>query len=184
MKIGITGGIGSGKSYLCDILRNRNIDVFNCDNVAKEIMQSSQNVRQSIISLIGDDSYDGIHPNKKKIASFILASEDNANKINRIVHPEVAKDFIASRCDFMECALLYQSGFDKLVDFKVCVTAPFETRIKRIMKRDNISYGMATKWIECQMPQEEIAKKSDFIIINDGIVHLLPQIEQMLSYYR
>ncbi len=179
MKIGITGGIGSGKSFVCNMLREQGFEVYDCDNAAKRIMRQSADVRQALISLIGHDAYNGTEPNKAQIATFILASEANAAKVNTIVHPAVAKDFKESGVDIMECALLFQSGFDALVDKKVCVTAPLDIRIERIMKRDSITHEKAMEWIGCQMPQEEIAEKSDIVIVNDGIAALRPQVKRI-----
>lgn len=181
MKIGITGGIGSGKSFVCNMLREQGFKVYDCDTAAKRIMRQSADVRLALTSLIGHDAYDGTEPNKARIAAFILSSESNAAMVNAIVHPAVAKDFQESGIDFMECALLFQSGFDALVDKKVCVTAPLETRIERIMKRDSIPYEKAMEWIKCQMPQEEMAERSDVVIINDGIADLKPQIARMMA---
>lgn len=181
MKIGITGGIGSGKSFICNMLREQGLEVYDCDTAAKRIMRQSTDVRKALISLIGREAYDGTEPNKARIATFILTSESNAAKVNAIVHPAVAKDFQESDIDFMECALLFQSGFDALVDKKVCVTAPLNTRIERIMKRDSIPYEKAMEWIRCQMPQEEIAERSDIVIVNDGISALKPQIDRITA---
>ena len=181
MKIGITGGIGSGKSFVCNMLREQGFKVYDCDTAAKRIMRQSAEVRQALTSLIGHDAYEGTVPNKARIAAFILSDGSNAGMVNAIVHPAVAKDFQESGIDFMECALLFQSGFDALVDKKVCVTAPLDTRIERIMKRDSIPYEKAMEWIKCQMPQEEMAERSDVVIINDGIADLKPQTDRIIA---
>ena len=113
--------------------------------------------------------------------SFILASDENAKLVNSVIHPAVAKDFMTSGYDFMECAILYTSGFDKLVDKVVCVTAPLDVRIDRIMKRNGITKMKAQEWIDCQMCQEEVAKRSDYVIQNDGKEDLNCQIEKILE---
>ena len=181
MRIALTGGIGSGKSYVCSLLKKRGLEVYDCDNAAKKIMRSSINVRQKLISVIGQDTYDGDVPNKRCIASFILASKSNAEKINSIVHPAVAADYLRSGINFMECAILFSSGFDKLVDKIVCISAPLDVRLERVMKRDKISRDKALEWISCQMPQDEVERRSDFIIENDGNTSLEKQIDMMLS---
>lgn len=179
MKIAITGGIGSGKSYVCSCLKAMGIDVYDCDSAAKRIMRSSPEVRQRLQGVIGDDAYAGNMPNKARIASFILASEENARLVNGIVHPAVAADFQASGLQFMECAILFTSGFDRLVDRTICVTAPLEVRVSRVMRRDNISRENALEWIHCQMSQEEMAERCNYQIINDGKAPIETQLENI-----
>ena len=109
-----------------------------------------------------------------------MQSADNAAVINGIVHPEVANDFLQSGKQWMECAILHSSGFDRLVDKVICVVAPYEVRKKRIMQRDSISEAKAKEWIDCQMSQEEMSAKSDFVIVNDGICDINSQIDNIL----
>lgn len=182
MKVALTGGIGSGKSYVCEHLRKRGIDVYDCDTAAKRIMQTSPHIQQSIKQLIGDGAYTGKGILDKAVVSrFLLASEDNAAKLNAIVHPAVAEDFAASGMQWMECAILFTSSFDKLVDKVVCVTAPTELRIKRIINRDAITREKAIDWIKCQMSQEEIVRRSDYEIINDGKADIGIQLDMLLE---
>lgn len=184
MKTAITGGIGSGKSYVCRLLSEYGVQVYDCDSAAKRIMRESAEVRRQLTEAIGEGAYNGNEPDKSYIASFILASDENAKLVNSVIHPAVAKDFIASGYDFMECAILYTSGFDKLVDKVVCVTAPLDVRIDRIMKRNGITKEKAQEWIDCQMSQEEVAKRSDYVIQNDGKEELNCQIEKILESVR
>ena len=116
MKAAITGGIGSGKSYVCSLLKSRGIEVYDCDSAAKRIMRESPSVRKALTDLIGQDAYADGKPDKAVISKFLLDAEDNKKRINAIVHPAVADDFKASGLQFMECAILFESGFDKLVD--------------------------------------------------------------------
>lgn len=178
MKIAITGGIGSGKSYVCNLLRQHGIEIFDCDSSAKFLMRNSESLKEALKKAVGDDAYlaDGTL-NKARISRFLLQSEANAKIINGIVHPAVAEHFRNSGQDWMECAILFESGFDSLVDKVVCVTAPLETRIQRVMKRDGISRLQALEWINKQMPQEEIIRRSDICIDNDGSTNLADQIE-------
>lgn len=181
VKIAVTGGIGSGKSYVCRLLEKRGIPVYNCDNAAKRIIASSEKIKSDLIELVGENIYSCKGLNKTVLASFLLKSSDNTRKVNAIIHPAVADDFIASGFNWMECAILFSSGFNKLVDKVICVTSPKEVRIKRIMERDNITREQADEWINFQMPQEEIAALSDYVIINDGNMDLNNQIDLILA---
>ena len=119
--------------------------------------------------------------NKPVLAEYLLKNESNAQRINQIVHPAVAEDFVSSGYSWMECALLFSSGFNKLVDKVICVTAPLDVRIDRIMQRDGISREKAWEWIECQMPQDEVKALSDYEIVNDESEDLDMQISSILA---
>ena len=182
MKTAITGGIGSGKSYVCHLLEQRGIVIYDCDKAAKRLMRTSDTICRQLTSLIGSDAYDAIgRPNKAVITRFLMAAPENALAINDIVHPAVADDFVQSQIQWMECAILYESGFDCLVDRVIAVTAPEEVRIERIMKRDGISRQKAMEWMAQQWTQEELVKRADAVILNDGIVPLVSQIERILN---
>ena len=120
---------------------------------------------------------------KPVLAKFLLVSDNNKNIINNLVHPAVASDFMASGYQWLESAILFESNFDKRVDFDitVCVIAPEDVRIERITKRDNISIEQAAQWLKCQMPQDEMAKKADFIIVNNDKSDLSAAINSLLE---
>lgn len=181
MKIAVTGGIGCGKSYVCDILRKRGFDIYDCDAAAKRLMLTSDDIRVALKELIGDDVYSDGVLNKRNVSDFLLKSDENKLRVNNIVHPVVADDFIESGLEWMECAILFSSGFDKLVDKVICVTAPLEVRIDRIMKRDGLTREKALEWIDAQMEQKEIERRSDFVIVNDGVSDLEEQIDIMFK---
>ena len=186
MKTGITGGIGSGKSYVCRLLEQQGVEVYDCDSNAKRLMRKDEHLRQQLKELIGPDAYvtdsTGIEKlNKAAVAQFLLASDDNAKAVDNIVHPAVFDDFINSGMEWVESAILFESGLYKLVDRVVVVTAPEETRIERVMRRDNISREKAIEWMERQWPQEELIKMADYEIINDGLQPLMPQVLKLLS---
>ncbi len=180
-KVAITGGIGSGKTYVCSILKKRGIKIYDCDDAAKRLMATSESLKEEIKKIVGPNAYIDGKLNKKTLSSFILKDKENASKINAIVHPRVAEDFISSGLKWMECALLFSSGFNILVDKVICVSAPEEIRIKRIIERDKISYPMAKQWISSQMREEEIIALSDFQILNDGIKDVDSQIDKILA---
>lgn len=174
MKTGITGGIGSGKSYVCKLLAQRGIEVYDCDAAAKRLIRTSPRLRQQLKALIG--SLD-----KAAISRFLLANEENQQAVNAIVHPAVFQDFEESGMMWMESAILFESGADKLVDRVVVVTAPEEVRIQRVMQRDGITREKALQWIARQWPQEQVKARADFEIINDGQADLNSQIERLLT---
>lgn len=182
MKIGITGGIGSGKSHVCRLLASRGIMVYDCDAAAKRLMRTSAILKKQLVQLIGPDTYfpDG-ELNKAVVARFLLASEDNAHAIDAIVHPAVFRDFELSGMEWMESAILYESGIDRLVDRVVVVTAPEDVRICRIVQRDGITPEKAREWIGRQWPQDLIRQRADYEIVNDGESPLDSQIEKILK---
>ena len=181
VKVAVTGGIGSGKSYVCRLIERRGIHVYDCDSAAKRIMASSDEIKAALCRVVGEDVLSEGRIDKAVLASYLLKSEKNAQQINRIVHPAVAEDFISSGYSWMECAILFSSGFDKLVDKVVCVTAPLEVRVDRIVRRDNISRDNALEWIGRQMPQEEVKTLSDYELVNDGVMDVDIQIDKILA---
>lgn len=180
--IAITGGIGSGKSYVCQLLEKRGIKVYDCDAAAKRLMRTSATLRQQLRQLVGPQVYRGCILQKRVLAEFLLASEANKQAVNEIVHPAVALDFIESDYQWLESAILFDSGFHRRVPFSfvVCVSAPEAVRVQRIMARDGISEAKALEWIHRQMPQEQVEKQSDFVIVNDGVVPLEPQVDHLI----
>jgi dephospho-CoA kinase len=174
-KIGITGGIGSGKSYVCKRLQAKyDIEVYDCDAAAKRLIRTSPDLQQQIIQLVG--SLD-----KAAMSRFLLASEANQQAMNAIVHPAVFRDFQESGMQWMESAILFESGADKLVDKSVVVTAPREVRIQRVMQRDDITREKTLQWMNRQWSQDEVVAHADYEIVNDGIADIDKQIEQLFK---
>ena len=191
MRTGITGGIGSGKSYVCRLLKERGIRVYDCDSEAKRMMASSPTLRRQLTRLIGPETYIkkkvvGTRKteyllNKPLIARFLMSSPENAEALEDIVHPAVFDDYLKSGIEWVESAILFESGLNHFVDRIVVVTAPEEVRIARIMERDGISRDKALEWINRQLPQDYLISHADCIIKNDGETPLLPQIDQLLN---
>ena len=184
MKIGIAGGIGSGKSYVCQRIRQQGFEVYDCDDAAKRLIRTSPEIRQQLTALIGPGVYTDVEGeavlNKAVVAKFLLTSESNAQAIDRIVHPAVFKDFIESGLQWMESALMFESGIYNLVDKVVAVVAPKEIRIRRVMERDHISREKALEWMNRQMDQKEIIHRADYVIINDGETDIDQQLENII----
>ena len=184
MKYAITGGIGSGKSYVCSLLKNYGITIYDCDQAAKRLMATEKKLQERISEAVGKEVFPNGVLNKATLAEFLLASKENNEKINHIVHPAVAADFQRSGIEWMECAILFEAHFEENVDRVICVTAPLETRIARVMKRDGITRSKAEEWINRQMSQEEKVSRSHYVISNDGETPLIPKIEGLLLSIR
>lgn len=181
--VAITGGIGSGKSYVCRYLQQMGIEVFDCDASAKRLMATSTVLQTSLQSLVGEDVYvDGVLQ-KAVLAKFLLQSDTNKRALNDVIHPAVAADFRHSGMSWLESAIYFDSGFCKRVpaDYVVCVTAPLDLRLQRVMQRDKISEEKALVWINRQLSQEENMRRSHFIIVNDGKQDIQQQIENILQ---
>ena len=182
MKIGITGGIGSGKSYVCKRLEARGIQVYDCDSAAKRLIRTSPDIRRELTALIGPDTYtaDG-QLNKAAVAQFLLTSETNAQAIDAIVHPAVFRDFEESGLQWLESAIMYESGIYRLMDRVIVVTAPLEVRIRRVMDRDHITREKVLEWMARQLPQEETVSRADFEIVNDGQTDIDQQLDKIIQ---
>ena len=174
MKIGIAGGIGSGKSYVARRLAQRGIKVYDCDSAAKRIMRS-EIIQQQLQALIGSK------PDKQALTQYLLQSDDHARAINAIVHPAVFADFEQSGLEWLESGIMYESGANRYVDRVVVVTAPEEVRLQRIMQRDGISRQQALQWLSRQWPQERVRQLADFEIVNDGLTDIDKQLNNILE---
>ena len=187
MKTGITGGIGSGKSYVCKRLEARGIQVYDCDAAAKRLISTSLEIRRQLTRLIGPDAYlpttDNRQPtlNKAVVARYLLSSPRHARAIDAIVHPAVFRDFQSSGIGWVESAIMYESGLSRLVDRVIVVTAPIEVRIRRVMQRDGISREKVLEWMNRQWPQQEVRQRADFEIVNDGQTDIDEQLDRILK---
>ena len=182
MKIGIAGGIGSGKSYICALIRQRGFEVYDCDSAAKRLIRTDPDIRTQLTALIGPDTYsaDG-QLNKAVVARFLLTSDANAAAIDRIVHPAGFRDFEASGMEWLESAIMYESGISRLMDRVIVVTAPLEVRIRRVMQRDNISRQQVLAWMDKQLPQEQVITLADFELVNDGQADIEQQLNNIIE---
>lgn len=189
IKVGITGGIGSGKSIISKLLIVMGYAVYNSDKRARQLMYTNKRVKEDIISVVGRDAYteEGLI-NKQVLSGFLFSSETNRMKINSIVHPAVFEDFIKWSNDmnsdivFVESAILFESGLDAYTNKSIMVYAPYETRTKRITERDLISENDAIARINSQLPDEEKLKLCDYTIYNGDKDHIIPQVRKMIEY--
>ncbi len=184
MRIAITGGIGSGKSYVCRLLEQRGIAVYDSDAAAKRLMVSDPVLMRELTHLVGEGVYINGVLQKKVLAQYLLLSDENKLAVDDVVHPAVARDFLESGLTWLESAILFDSGFDRRIafDYIVGVTAPLEVRIARVMKRDGISREKTLEWMGRQMPQEEVARRCHFVIENDGRKDLNQQINELIIH--
>jgi len=187
IKIGITGGIGSGKSVVSSLLEMEAIPVYKADDESKRLVDTSRYIRKRIKALIDDSIYINDKLDRSRLASLIFSDEALLNKVNEIIHPVVKKDFEAwtskqvSTCCGLESAILFESGFEKEVDVIVMVFAPVDLRITRVMLRDGLPEVEVIKRMNRQMPDEIKRQKADYVIINDDKHLLIPQIETFVE---
>lgn len=187
-KIAVTGGIGSGKSFVCHRLEEAGYPIFYCDDEAKRIIRNDAAVKEALVQLVGSEVYDETGRLVKPVlAAYLCRGKAFAAQVDAIVHPRVGAAFEAWAEQqqvptvFMECALLFESGFDRYVDHTVLVAAPEEVRLQRVMQRDGVSREKALEWMALQMPEEEKAKRADTVIYNDGVREIGPQIRQFVK---
>lgn len=186
--IAITGGIGSGKSYVSVLLQAAGIPVYNTDNEAKRLMLSDEGIRLDLIALLGEGVYTDGTLNKPMLASYLFAGPENAARINAIVHPRVKADFRrwmeeqeGQEIVGLECAILFEAGFEDAVDAVVTVYAPEALRVERAMKRDGATEAQIRARIAAQMDEEEKCRLSDYIIYNDGSISLENQLSALVA---
>ncbi|MBL0081094.1 MAG: dephospho-CoA kinase [Saprospiraceae bacterium] len=188
IKLGITGGIGSGKSTVCRIFEMLGVPVYYADDRAKQIMTANKEVKKAIIDIFGKQAYflNG-RINRKYIAEIIFQQPEKRKLLNAIVHPAVLEDgriWNASQkaaVTLKEAALLIQSGSYKEMDYVILVTCPPDVRIPRVMRRNKMSKQEVLNRIQSQMSDDEMRQFADFVIQNDGQVSL---IHQVLNIYK
>lgn len=187
--LGITGGIGSGKSYISSLLRKQmNVPVYDCDTEAKRLICEDDTIRQKLTELAGASVYKNGELQKKVLADYLFSSQQHVQQVNAIVHPAVRKDIGKwvkqqdSPVVAVESAILYESGFDTLVDKVLFVKAPLELRIQRSMKRDGSTREQVEARIGMQQSEQQ-QKKADFVIDNgtEGKKGLLDALQGVLK---
>lgn len=184
IRVGITGGIGTGKSTVCKIFASMGIPVLDADSLAKNIAEIDLNVKQQIIEVFGVESYDDQDKyNRKYIASIVFNDAEKLKMLNNIIHPAVidysnnwAEQHLDKKYVVKEAALMFESGSYKYNDINIVVNAPKELRIQRILSRDNSSIEDIIRRIESQMSDEERNSMADKIIINDEHNSLIAQV--------
>lgn len=192
--IGLTGGIGSGKSVVARLLRTLGVPVYDCDSRAKRLTLTHAAIRNALTELLGPDVYlnEGKSLNKKLMADYLFRSSENANRINAIIHPVVRSDFQQWANEkraqgygpiALESAILYESGFHTLTTEIWQVEASMETRLQRIVARDGLTQEEALRKIEFQLRnQPKVLTPPAKVVENDINSALLPQVTELLSH--
>ena len=188
IKVGITGGIGSGKSVVSRLLEIMGIPVYISDTEAKRITCTDTVIRRELCALVGQEVFQGGELNRTLLAEYMFGYPEHVKEVNAIIHPRVKDDFRQWTVRFgnnglvgMESAILIESGFREEVDFLVMVYAPLEVRVERAMKRDCSSRELVLKRIEAQRSDEAKREQADFVIVNDDETPLIPQVLELIS---
>lgn len=182
-RVGLTGGIGSGKTLICSILEKLRIPVYYADVEAKRLMNSDPDLKEGILELLGEEAFRGGSLDRKYLAGRLFGDAALLADMNALVHPAVRKDFQnwSSRQKEVpyvveEAAILFESGAYKELDHTVLVYAPEEIRISRVMERDRCDRVSVLKRMDHQMSEEVKKELADHILVNDGKQMLLPQV--------
>jgi dephospho-CoA kinase len=187
ISVGITGGIGTGKSTICRILGIMGYPVFYSDTAAKEILSSNTDVRNQIIELFGSKTYIGNNPNKEYLAQMVFNDAKKLEQLNQIIHPAVRNQFKEwtqnqnSNFVFNEAAILFESGSYKNFSKTILVTSPTELRIERLLKRDQSTVEKIKSRMQNQWSDEQKIPLADFVIVNDEKTLILPQVLAILK---
>ena len=185
--IGITGGIGSGKSIVSRILQLMGYPVYSSDQRAKELMHEDQSLIAGLKELFGEEAYLNSNLNRPFIAAQIFRDDSKRTDMNNLVHPAVRADFKNWKNQqntplvFQESALLFETGSYKLFDGVILVSAPEEVRMQRIKERDQLTDEQVQARFDAQLSEEEKMKLTNYIIYNDGNQLLVPQILDLLN---
>ena len=184
LKIGITGGIGSGKTTVCKIFETLGVPVFYADTVAKQIMVSDELLVSGVKNTFGEESYlDGLL-NNKYIASIVFSNSAELDKLNALVHPAVFRAFdqwlhgMHQNVPYVlkEAALLFESGSYKMTDKTILVIAPLEIKLKRVMFRDNVTADQILARMDKQFTDQQKLAMADFTIQNNETSSLIEQV--------
>ena len=182
-RVGLTGGIGSGKTLISSIFEKLGVSVYNADSAARKLMNSDAGLKSGIVSLFGDQAYGKDGLNRQYLADSVFGDEEKLAGLNKIVHPAVRLDFvrwsalqIGSPYVIEEAAILFESGASQEMNFSVLVYAPEELRISRVMKRDGVGREAVQRRMGHQLSEEEKIKMADHVLFNDGKEMLLPQV--------
>ena len=182
-KIGVTGGIGSGKTLICRIFMHLGIPVFKADEMSKFLLDNNRELRNELIRAFGNQIYKDSKIDRQHFASVIFSNKSKLDLANRIIHPFVGRFFrewVVEQKEvpyvIEEAAILFESGAYKMMDKVVMVSAPVDLRIQRVMERDGMDREAIEARMRFQADEEEKVKRADYVIVNDGNEMVLPQL--------
>lgn len=184
-KVGLTGGIGSGKSKVAEFLRDREVAIYDSDSRAKELMMSNEALREALIAEFGQECYTADRINRAWLAQRVFNNEAELARLNAIVHPAVMRDFAAwaeaqdGNYVVLESAILLEAGLESHVDVVVAVMAPKELRLERAMLRDGASREQIEERMRNQMSDEERTDRAKYAIVNIDLEELEEDVEQL-----
>ncbi len=184
--LGITGGIGSGKTTITKYIESLGIPVYIADDEAKKLLDTPEVIKE-LTDTFSENILENNLVDKKKLATFVFGNKDNLKKLNEIVHPRVREHFINwikqtnSEIVVKEAAILFESGSYKDCDFTILITAPEEVRVERVIKRDNSNREDVLKRIRSQWSDDDKAKLSDFVIQNVDLEESKQEIDEILK---
>lgn len=182
LKVGLTGGIGSGKSTVARIFETLGIPVYYADDAARRLMNQDTELRKAIINHFGERSYEGNELDRAYLASHVFRDKEKLKLLNSLTHPVTIRDAEewmkkqSTAYALKEAALIFESGSEKQLDFVIGVSAPEELRISRTMKRDHTTPEKIRERMNGQLNEEEKMQRCHFLIINDEIHPLIPQV--------
>lgn len=185
--VGITGGIGAGKSVVSRILTSMGYEVYDSDTKARFIMDNSETIKERLATLFGEDIIADGTIDRKKLGEIVFSDNNKLELLNRLVHRAVIDDVLNWREQFedgtvfIETAILYQSGLDRIVDTVWLITAPHQIRIERVMARNGLSANEVERRIAAQNFSPERQHPRIETIVNDGMTPLLPQVMECLG---
>ncbi len=183
--IGLTGGIGSGKTTVSRMFKELGVPVYIADIEAKKLANNSTSIKKEIIQILGEKAYFEGKINKKYVANLIFNDKELLKKINKIIHPKVAEHFKKwiKKQDtpyiIKEAAILFENDGYQVFDFTILITAPLEVRINRVLKRDSITEKEITDRIKNQWSDDKKKKLADFIIENNNLKGTLEQVQNI-----
>lgn len=187
LKVGITGGIGAGKSLVCRVFKTLGIPVFDADHTAKQLMESDEKLVARISQLFGKEIYTAGRLNREQLASRVFSQPYLLQQLNELVHPATiayGKQWMDSQRTpyaIKEAAIFFESGSYKEMDVMIGVAAPVDLRIQRAISRPGMTHEKVQERIASQMDAEEKMSKCDYVINNDGIAAIIPQVTALHS---
>lgn len=182
LKVGITGGIGSGKTIVCQVFHTLGIPVFYADDAAKYLMEHDETLINDIKTLFGDDIYADKTLNRKELSAIVFKDPAKLQQLNALVHPatvQYARDWMQKQQSpyaIKEAAIFFESGTYVDMDIMIGVSAPLELRIQRAIARSNAARNEIMDRISRQMDQDEKMNRCDYVIKNDEVQPIIPQV--------